>query len=135
MNRLILRLIVTAIALVAAIALVPGIGLVGVGETLSFATLPPIQTIVNLLLIAFIFGLVNAIVRPLLKALTCAITFFTLGLFMFVINALMLLLTTAIAQRFELGLQVDGFIPALLGSIVISVVSTVLSIFVPDKHD
>lgn len=135
MNRLILRVIVTAIALLAAITLVDGIGLTGVGETLSFDTLPPLQTILNLLLIAVIFGLVNAIVRPLLKALTCAITVFTLGLFIFVINALMLLLTAAIAQRFELGLQVDGFIPALLGSIVISVVSTVLSLFIPDKDD
>jgi putative membrane protein len=85
--------------------------------------------------VAVIFGLVNAIVRPVLKLLTCAINFFTFGLFIFVINALMLLLTSLIANRFALGFVVDGFVPALLGSIITSVVSLVLSIFVRDKDD
>lgn len=139
MNRLILRLIGTAIALGVAIALVPGIYLEGVGEGLNRGTLPldqrSLPTIINLLLIAVIFGLVNAIVRPILKALTCAITFFTLGLFIFVLNALMLMLTAAIADRFQLGLQIDGFVSALAGSIIISIINTVLSLFLRGKDD
>lgn len=131
MGRLIVRLIVTAAALFAAIALVPGVDMAGVATN----TLPPVSTLVNLLIVALIFGLVNAIVKPILKGLTCAITFFTLGLFIFVINALMLFLTSVSAQRFDIGFVVDGAIPALLGSIIISVVSIVLSIFIPDRDD
>jgi putative membrane protein len=131
MTRLLVRLIVIAAALFAAVYFVPGVDFRGVAEGQT----PPLDSLVRLLGVAVIFGLVNAIVRPILKALTCAINFFTFGLFIFVINALMLLLTAAIADRFDLGLVVDGFVPALLGSIVISVVSIVLGIFVPDKDD
>ena len=131
MGRLVLRLVITAAALLIAIAVVNGVDLVGVAP----GELPSANTLLNLLIVAVIFGLVNAIVRPILKSMTCAITFFTLGLFIFVINALMLLLTSFIAQQFEIGFTVDGFVPALLGSIVVSVVSVVLSIFVPDKDD
>lgn len=131
MGRLVLRLVITAAALLIAIAVVNGVDLMGVAP----GELPSAQTLLNLLIVAVIFGLVNAIVRPILKSMTCAITFFTLGLFIFVINALMLLLTSFIAQQFEIGFTVDGFVPALLGSVVITVVSVVLSIFVPDKDD
>ena len=129
MTRLVLRLLVTAAALFVAVAVVDGVDLAGVTP----GALPPAQSLINLLLVAVIFGLVNAIIRPILKAMTCAITFFTLGLFIFVINALMLLLTSLIAQQFDLGFTVSGPIAALLGSIVISIVSIVLSIFIPDK--
>lgn len=131
MGRLFIRLVVTAAALFVAIALVPGVDMEGVRPD----ALPPLDTLINLLIIAVIFGLVNAVVKPILRGLTCALTFFTLGLFIFVINALMLFLTSVIAQQFDLGLQVNGPLAALLGSIVISVVSLVLSIFVPDKED
>ena len=131
MKRLVLRLLATAAALLIAVALVDGVDLVGVTP----GALPSVQTMINLLLVAVIFGLVNAIVRPILKSMTCAITFFTLGLFIFVINALMLFLTSLIARQFDLGFVVDGPIPALLGSIVVSIASVVLSIFVRDKDD
>ena len=130
MGRLVLRLVITAAALLIAVAAVDGVDLVGVAP----GELPGAPTLINLLIVAVIFGLVNAIVRPILKGMTCAITFFTLGLFIFVINALMLLLTSFIAQQFDIGFTVDGFVPALLGSIVVTVVSVVLSIFVPDKE-
>lgn len=140
MRGLIMRLLVNAAALFAAIWLVPGIDLGSIDQSalspnIAPPTLPSVDTIVRLLVVAVIFGLVNAIVRPILKFLTCAINFFTFGLFIFVINALMLLLTSVIADRFALGFVVDGFVPALLGSIITSVVSLVLSIFVPDKDD
>lgn len=131
MGRLVARLIVNAAALFAAIRFVPGVTLTGVAP----GAIPGPRTILNLLIVALILGLVNGIVRPIFKFLTCAINFFTLGLFVFVINALMLLLTAAIAARFELGFIVDGFVPALLGSIVISIVNVVLSIFIRDRDD
>jgi putative membrane protein len=131
MRRLVLRLLATAAALFAAIVLVDGVDLIGVAAD----AIPPPRTLLNLLLVAVILTLVNAIVRPILKAFTCAITFFTLGLFLFVLNALMLLLTAAIADQFDLGFVVNGFIPALLGSIVVSVVNLALSLFIPGKDD
>lgn len=131
MTRLVLRLLATSAALYAAIVLIDGVDLINISST----ALPPPQTLINLFLVALILTLVNAIVRPILKFFTGVITCFTLGLFIFVINALMLLLTAAIASQFDLGFTVDGFIPALLGSIVVSVGNLLLSIFIPSKDD
>ena len=79
---------------------------------------------------AFIFGLVNSFVRPILQILTFPITIVTLGLFLIVINALMLMLTGAISDELRLGLTVADFFAALLGAIVISLVGLVLSVIV-----
>jgi putative membrane protein len=128
MQRLLIWLIVTAAALWIAIILVPGISLVGV----SPGALPDVGTLGNLALVAVILGLMNAVVRPILKTFTFPITCLTLGLFTFVINALMLFLTAWVAQQLDLGFVVDGPVAALLGAIVISVVSTVLSVIVRD---
>ena len=84
---------------------------------------------------ALIFGLVNALVRPLLKALSCGLVVLTLGLFIFVINAAMLLLTSFIAQQLGLQFVVEGFGAALVGSIIISLVSIVLNVFIKDDDD
>ena len=78
----------------------------------------------SLFLTAVVLGIVNAFVRPILLLISLPLTCATLGLFVFVINALMLLLVSAIPQ---LGFHVDGFIPALVGAILISLVSGVLS--------
>jgi putative membrane protein len=78
----------------------------------------------SLLLAAAVLGIVNAFVRPILMMISMPLTCATLGLFVFVINALMLLLVSAVPQ---LGLSVDGFLSALIGSILISIVSGVLS--------
>lgn len=131
MTRLLLRLLATSAALYAAVVLVDGVDLLNVSPN----TLPPPQTLISLFLVALILTLVNAIVRPILKFFTGVITCFTLGLFIFVINALMLLLTAAIAAQFDLGFTVNGFVPALLGSVVVSVGNLVLSIFIPGKDD
>lgn len=85
--------------------------------------------------VALILGLVNALVRPILKALACGLIFLTLGLFLLVINAGMLLLTEEIARLVGLQFQVDGFTPALLGSIVISVVSYLASLILTDSDE
>lgn len=128
MERILVRLVTTMIALFAAIWLVPGIGLSGVAG----GGLPSSQALINLLLVAVIFGVVNAVVRPILKTLTLPITCLTLGLFTFVVNALMLLLTSFIADQLDLGFIVDGFFAALIGAVVVSVASTLVSMVLPE---
>lgn len=119
--RFLIRLLITAVALWAAVALVTGITFTGSW----FA----------LLLVALVFGLVNAIVRPVLKLLTCPLVFLTLGLFIFVINALMLWLTSALSESLGLGFHVAGFASSFWGALVVSIVSVVLSLFVPDAEE
>lgn len=85
---------------------------------------------VRFLVVAFIFGLVNTFVRPVLRILTFPITLVTLGIFLIVINALMLLLTDVISDELALGLSVGNFGAALLGAIVVSLVGFALSIVV-----
>jgi putative membrane protein len=79
--------------------------------------------LVALLLMTIVFGVVNALIKPLVLLLTLPLTIITLGLFALVINALMLLLTSALVPAYS----IDGFWPALLGSLLISIVSTVLT--------
>ncbi len=90
--------------------------------------------VVTLLVVALIFGLVNAVIKPILAVLTCPLYLLTLGLFTFVVNALMLLLTSGIAGALGLGFHVDGFASALLGAIVISIVSFLLSIVLREER-
>jgi putative membrane protein len=114
------RWLINAVALLAAAFVVPGIRLSSSG------TNPGMNEWVTLAIVALIFGVINAIIRPVVVLLTLPLTIVTLGLFMFVVNALMLLLTSAIARAFDLGFRVDGFGAALLGALVISVVSFIL---------
>lgn len=128
MERLLVRLVTTVVALFAASWLVPGIELQGI----SSGSPPSSQAVVNLVLVALIFGAINAVIRPLLKILTLPITCLTLGLFTFVLNALMLLLTAYIAGQFDLGFSVNGFVPALIGAVVVSIASTLVSVVLPE---
>lgn len=82
------------------------------------------------ILVALIFGLVNTFLKPVLRLLTLPITMVTLGLFLLVLNALLLLLVGWISSELSLGLMVDGFVPALFGSIVISIVGWLLSMVI-----
>jgi len=79
------------------------------------------------LIASLVLALVNTIVKPILFVLTLPLTIVTLGLFLLVLNALLLLFVGWISSELALGLTIDGFVPALLGSIVISLVSLVLS--------
>jgi putative membrane protein len=129
--KLLVRWLINAVAIAITVVLVPGIngGIVaGGGQPLSV-------DIKSLLGVALIFGLVNALVRPVLKMLSCPLVLLTLGLFIFVINALMLLLTSAIAESLGLQFHVDGFVPALIGSVVISIVSIILTALFSDDDD
>ena len=131
MGGLLVRLVATAAALFAAIAIVPGIELVGTeGRSITDTS-----AILRLGVVAVIFGLVNAIIKPLLKLATCLINMATLGLFIFVINAFLLWLTSYIAQQLDLGFIVEDPIAALLGSLIVSAVSLVLSIFIRNGDD
>ena len=87
------------------------------------------------MLAALVLGLVNALIRPLLVLLTLPVTVLTLGLFLLVINAAMLLLAAWIARQVGIGFHVDGFGAALLGSLVISLVSFLLSLLLPGEPD
>ena len=118
---ILLRLIINAVALLVTAWIVPGIHLGAAGPH------PTQRDWVTLLIVALIFGLVNAVIRPIIILLSLPIEILTLGLFTFVINAFMLLLTSWIAQGMGLGFRIDGFIPALLAALLISVVSFILS--------
>lgn len=92
-------------------------------------------TIVQLLLVAAVFGLVNSLLRPLLTVLTCPLIVLTLGVFTLVINALMLLVTGWLSTRWGLGFAVGGFWPAFWGGLVVGIVSLILSLmFRPKAH-
>ena len=124
--RLLVRLVAGAVALAVAAALVDGIS-VGAGTTT--------QRALTLLAVAVIFGLVNAFVRPIARLISLPLFIITLGLFTFVVNALMLLLTAWIGDQFDLRFEVDGFWSALLGAIVISVVTFLINVLLPDKYE
>lgn len=82
--------------------------------------------------VALVFGVVNAFVKPILTLLSLPAVVFTLGLFLLVLNALMLMITSSLSSTLGLGFHVAGFWPAFWGSIVISLVSTVLSMVLVD---
>lgn len=110
------RLLINAAALWAATRITPGISFDGDWRTL--------------LVVALVFGVLNVSVRPLLWFMTLPLLIVTLGLFTFVLNALMLWLTGVVSEWLGLGFHVNGFGAAFLGALVVSVVSFMLSLFV-----
>ena len=85
---------------------------------------------IQFVIVALIFGLINTFVKPVLRLLTLPITMATLGLFLLVLNALLLLLVGWISSELGLAFTVDGFLPAILGSIIISIVGLILSMVI-----
>src|SRR5690349_13456905 len=114
------RLLVNAAALWVATRLVPGVTYTG--EWLPFFG------------VALVFGAVNAVVRPVTKVLTFPLIILTLGIFLLVLNGLMLWLTGRISSALGLGFHVRGFTAAFLGALVVSIVSTILSMLVKDRR-
>jgi putative membrane protein len=90
------------------------------------------ERLLRLLLVAVVFGLVNAVVRPVVKLLSLPFIILTLGLLIFVINALMLMLTSWLSGQIGLGFHVDGFGTALVGALIIIVVTWGLELVLPD---
>jgi len=87
----------------------------------------------TLILVALVFGLVNWLVKPVVKVLTFPLFILTLGLFTLVVNALMLLLTSWLSDVLDLSFHVEGFWTAVLGGLIISIVSWALHIVLPDE--
>lgn len=116
MRNFVIRLFVNAAALSVAAYLVPGIQLTGGAG--------------NALFVAFIFGLVNALLKPLAMLLSLPFLLLTLGLFTFVVNAVMLMVTAGLTD----ALAVSGLWSAMVGSLVVSIVSTVLGGMLKDKR-
>jgi putative membrane protein len=119
--KLLIRWLITAVAIFAAVKLLPGLRFDG--------------TWLQLGLVALIFGLLNALVRPVLKFLTCPLIILTLGLFTLIINAVMLLLTAAAAETFGIRFRIADFWSAFLGALIISVVSFLLNLLVSDDAE
>lgn len=113
MAYLILRIMVNALSIGIAVKLVEGITFTGEWW--------------KMIIIGIIFGLVNSLVKPIITFFSLPLIVFTLGIFILIVNALMLLLTAKLSDTFNLGLHIDGFLPAIFGAIIISVVSIVLS--------
>lgn len=114
MTRFFLRWLINAVALYAAVAYIPGITRQS-PDWFAFVWL------------ALIFGLLNALLRPVLKLLTFPLIFLTLGLFTLVINTFLFWLVGVIGTNFHIGFTVEGFWPAFLGGLVVSVVSMILN--------
>lgn len=121
MTKFILRWAINAIALYLAVLILPGIDL---GSDL-----------VSILWLALIFGLINALFRPLLQFLTCPLIILTLGLFTLVINTFLFWLTSVIGQSFGLGLLISDPVwwNAFLGGLVVSLVSIALTMILKDE--
>ena len=120
--NLVIRLVINAVALWSAATLLDGIDYTG--------------STPGLLALSLVFGVVNALIRPVLGFFSFPLVLITLGLFTFVLNGVMLLLTSSIAKRLDIPFTVDGFGSALLGALLVSGVSTLLSwLFIRNDRD
>ncbi|MEU5878385.1 phage holin family protein [Spirillospora sp. NPDC047279] len=121
--KILIRVLINAVALWVATALVDGITVTSDTAAKRAGTL---------LAVAVIFGIVNAFIKPFIKVLGCAFYVLTLGLFALFVNAALLMLTSWAAGKLNLPFHVDWFWPAFWGAIIIGVVSWLLSLFVAD---
>ncbi len=116
MRKFVLRLIINAVALYVAIALMRNNGITPTG-----------QNWYDYLWLALIFGVINAVIKPILVVASCPLLILTLGLGTLLINTLLFYLAGWIGTQFGVGFTVDGFVPAFLGALIVSVVSFILS--------
>jgi putative membrane protein len=127
--KVLLRVLITAIALFVATAAVPGI------QLLAATTLSKVTTLV---VVALIFGVVNVVLKPIVKTLGCVFYLLTLGLIGLVVNALLLWLTSWVAGKLSEPFHITGFWPAFWGAIIVGLVSWLLSITLGEnrhRHD
>jgi putative membrane protein len=122
--HVLIRVAASAAALAIATVLVPGIELGG-GSLLS--------KLLTLVAVAVIFGVVNAVLKPIVKTVGCMFYVLTLGLLALVVNGLLLWLTSVVAGALSLPFHITGFLPAFLGAIIVSVVSWLLGVMVKDE--
>ena len=122
--RYVIRAVITAAALAVATALVPGIELGPAGT---------LRKVVTLVVVAVIFGVVNAILKPIVKMVGCVFYLLTLGLIGLVVNGLLLWLTSWAAGKLSLPFHITGFWPAFWGAIIVGVVGWLLGVLVRDR--
>jgi putative membrane protein len=122
--RFLIRVLASAAALAVATAVVPGIELTTASVT---------SKVLTLLAVALIFGVINAVLKPIVKIVGCAFYILTLGLIALVVNALLLWLTSWLAGKLNLPWHITGFWPAFWGALIVSVVGWLLSILVRDR--
>jgi putative membrane protein len=124
---ILIRLVITAVSLWIATLVISGI-------ELNTDSVP--KKVITLLVVAAIFGIVNAVLRPIIKVIGCGLYVLTLGLIAVVVNGLLFLLTSWIAGELDLPFHVDDFWPsAVLGALLVGVVSWVLNMLIPDGSD
>jgi len=122
--RFLIRVLASAAALAVATAVVAGIELTTASVT---------SKVLTLLAVALIFGVINAVLKPIVKIVGCAFYILTLGLIALVVNALLLWLTSWLADKLNLPWHITGFWPAFWGAIIVSVVGWLLSILIGDR--
>jgi putative membrane protein len=121
-----IRLVINAIALWITTLVVSGIEVTGSSTG---------RDVLTVIVVAFIFGIVNAVLKPIIHVVGCVFYILTLGLFSLVVNALLFLLTDWIADKIDLPFSIDGFWPAFWGAIVMAVVSWLIALVVPDRWE
>jgi len=121
--KFVIWVVVNALALATATWLLEGITLTGRSTE---------DQVITLVLVALIFGVINAVVAPIVKLLSLPFIIVTLGLLLFVINAFMLLLASWVSGEFGLGFNVDGFFTAVVGAVIVTVTTWVLELVLPD---
>lgn len=122
--KALLRVLITAAALAVATAVVPGIQLTAGTTTTKVATL---------VVVALIFGIMNAVLKPIIKIIGCLFYVLTLGLIGLVVNALLFLLTSWVAAKLSVPFHITGFWAAFWGAIIVGVVGWLLNLFVGDR--
>ena len=120
MNRFLLRMVINGVALYAAVSLIPGI-VVQDPSPVTYVWL------------ALIFGILNALVKPILKLVTCPVILLTLGLFTLIINTALFYLTAWVGSQFGVGFTIEGFWAAFLGALIVSIVSTIFNVVLKDE--
>lgn len=121
----VLRVVVTAVALWIATLLVSGLRVTG-GSTS--------ENLLTLLAVALIFGIVNAVLKPIIKVVGCVFYVLTLGLIGLVVNALLFMLTGWLAQQLDLPFRVEGFWSAFWGAIIVGIVGWAINLAIPDRR-
>ena len=130
-----LRVLVNALAIWVAAWILPGMGIAADQSVVSAVGGGTAASVLAYLFVGLVFGVVNAIVRPVLTVLSLPITCLTLGLFAIVVNAAMLWLTSWLSSFTPLRLEIDSFLwTAVLATLIIGVVSIVMGWIVPDRE-
>jgi len=123
--KVVIHVLITAAALFVATAVVPGIQL---------TTASTVSKVITLVVVALIFGIINAVLKPIVKVVGCVFYILTLGLIGLVVNALLLLLTSWVAAKLSEPFHITGFWPAFWGGIIVGVVSWLLGITLGERR-